>query len=284
MVSGGFAIKLSMTRAAIRATPLVLRRSWRKANSSRQTCRFLSRTAPACVPSSFGLLDSVEGPLAQAFLTVASMPVRYDLCVGRDLLVGKAFERAGVIVLDVGEAHPSVGCRGDQNQLLVRPALSPDERLVELLKRAERLAVGVDHRRAQFVQPAPGRLVGAEPQDALQVLARYAGAPRRDLEHRAETCLERLAGLLLERPRRQARLVPAVGALEHEAIALRPPPLAGAASTVWLAAPARPDPVRMAIRLSREPRIELLRSLGKVTPKTVVVVVRHPLLVGTHVA
>jgi hypothetical protein len=35
------------------------------------------------------------------------MPVRHDLGLGRDLPVGEALERVGVIVLGVGEAHPS---------------------------------------------------------------------------------------------------------------------------------------------------------------------------------
>jgi hypothetical protein len=110
-------------------------------------------------PFRLGLHDRLVGPLAEAFRTVASMPVHHDLSVGRKLPLSEVLERARVIVLDVREAHPSVGFGDHQNQLLVRPARYPDERLVELHERAERFTVGSHHRRAQLVQPASGRLV-----------------------------------------------------------------------------------------------------------------------------
>src|SRR4051812_46077326 len=141
--------------------------------------------------------------------------------------------------------------------------------------RAERLAVGAHHRRAQLVQPRPRRLVGAKAHDALEILRRDPGAPRADLEHRTEPHLERLARLLQQRAGREARLTPAFGTLEQEAIALAPHPRALAAGAGRLAAPASLDPIGPTVCLGREPRLELRRRLRKVTPQGVVVLLRH---------
>jgi hypothetical protein len=62
-------------------------------------------------------------------------------------------------IAGVGEAHAPVCLGRHQDELLVRAALSPDQRLVHLHERAERLAVRTDHRGARLVQPRPRRLV-----------------------------------------------------------------------------------------------------------------------------
>ena len=196
-------------------------------------------------PFGLGLYVSLVPARTEALLVVAGVPVRHDAGVGGDLAVGETLHSLLVIVLDVGEAHPSVCFGRDQHQLLVRSALSPDERFVGLHERAERLAVGVNHRRAQLVQPRPRRLVGTKAHDALQVLARDAGAARRDLEDGAEPHLERLVGFLQKRSGRQARLVAAHRALERRAFADRPDALAVARGAGGLAAPAGLDPVGM---------------------------------------
>ncbi len=91
-------------------------------------CRCLSRTAPACVPSSQrfsseivqwqpwtlnrivrlplgrGLHDDVVWPLAQAVLAVTGMPVRYDLGVSRDLPAGNVLSNHGGRQLDGSRA------------------------------------------------------------------------------------------------------------------------------------------------------------------------------------
>ena len=95
----------------------------------------------ALAPLGLGLDNRIVAPLAEAFLVVASVPVRCDVGVGRHLAVSEALHGVLVIVFDVGEAHSSVCLGGHQNQLLVRSALSPDERLVDLHERAERIAV-----------------------------------------------------------------------------------------------------------------------------------------------
>ena len=79
---------------------------------------------------------SLVGPLAEA-LRCCSWRARPSRRWASDAIwpSAKRFQRAFVIVLGVGEAHPSVGLGGHQNQLLVRAALSPDERLVDLHER-----------------------------------------------------------------------------------------------------------------------------------------------------
>lgn len=72
------------------------------------------------------------------------------------------------------------------------PALAVDQRLVHLDERAERLAVGPNHRRAQLLQPRLLSFIGAETHDALQVLRGNAGASSRDLEVGAEPHLQGL--------------------------------------------------------------------------------------------
>src|SRR5437764_5880510 len=69
--------------------------------------------------------------------------------------------------------------------------------------------------------------------------------------------------------------MPALGTLEQEAIALAPHARALAAGAGRLAAPTSLDPISSAVRLGREPRLELRRRLRKVTPQGVVVLLRH---------
>ena len=226
-------------------------------------------------PLRLGLYDRVVRPLVQALLVVAGVAVRHDAGVGRDLSVGEAFQRGRVIVLDVGEAHPSARLRGDQNQLLVRAAFSPDERLVDLHERAERLAVGANHRGAQLMQPRPRRAVGAEAEDALEIFGGDAGAAGADLEDRAEPDSERLVRFLQQRAGGQARLMATFSALEQKAGALGPDPRAVASGAGGLAAPAGLDPVRAAVLLGRKPSLEFRRRPRKVPPQLVVLVLRH---------
>ena len=138
-----------------------------------------------------------------------------------------------------------------------------------LHERADRLTVRAHHRRAQLVQPGPGGLVGAEAHDALQVLARDARAARRDLEDRAERHLQGLARFLQHRPRREARLMAAVGALERGALADRPHALALAPRTGRLAAPTRLDQIGAAILLGQRTAPRTPRRLRKITPQVV---------------
>ena len=89
-----------MTRAAMRATPSVLRRLWRKTNSSRYACRcfgFIAQRVRADQPAlqqrdrpvaglhgvglallGFGLHNRLVRALAEARLVVAGMPVGRD--------------------------------------------------------------------------------------------------------------------------------------------------------------------------------------------------------------
>src|ERR1700693_5814028 len=67
----------------------------------------------------------------------------------------------------------------------------------------------------------------------------------------------------------------ALRAFKQEAVALGPHARAAAAGAGGVAAPARLDPIGPAVLLGREPRLELLRRLGKVTPQVVVVLLRH---------
>src|SRR5215468_809458 len=218
-------------------------------------------------PLGLGLDHCLVRSLAQAVVVVAGVPVGHDAGVVCDLTVGEALDGARIIVLDVSEAHPSVRLGGHQNELLVRPALAADERLVDLNERAERLTVRAHHRGAQLVQPTPRRLVGAEAHDALQILTRNAGAACRDLEDRAEPHLERLAGLLQERAGREARLMAAVGALERSALADRPHTRRVAVRTGRLTAPAGLNPIGAAVLFGRKLRLEFRRSLGELTPQ-----------------
>jgi hypothetical protein len=82
-----------------------------------------------------GLHFPLVWPLAEALAVVAGVPVRHDARAGRDLRIGEAFQRGRVIVLGVGEAHPSVCLCGHQNQLFVRADLAADEGLVHLHER-----------------------------------------------------------------------------------------------------------------------------------------------------
>ena len=79
--------------------------------------------------------------IAEARRVVTGVPVGHDFRLHRDLPVGEAFQRGRIIVAGVGETN-SICFRRDPHQLLVGPALSPDERRVDLDARAERLAVG----------------------------------------------------------------------------------------------------------------------------------------------
>src|SRR6202162_1870490 len=67
----------------------------------------------------------------------------------------------------------------------------------------------------------------------------------------------------------------ALRAFKQEAVALGPHARAAAAGAGGGGAPARLDPIGPAVLLGREPRLELLRRLGKVTPQVVVVLLRH---------
>jgi len=221
-------------------------------------------------PLSLGLHFALVRARAEARRAVSGVSVGYDMCVGGDLGGREDLHRARIIVSGVSEAHAPVGLGRHQNELLVRAALSPDERLVHLHERAERLAVGAHHRRTQLVQPCPRRLVGAKAHDPLQVLGRDAVAAGADLENRAKPYLEGLPRLLQQRARRQARLMAAVRTLEQEAVALAPHSRRATARTRGRVAPARLDPVGAAVLFRREARLEFCRCLREVTPQAVV--------------
>src|SRR5215813_6656460 len=153
---GSQATSPSMTRAAMRTVPLVLR-LWRKANSSRYACRCLRpdragmcaqepalqrRDRPVaslqCVllaPLGLALHSWLVRSLAKAPFVVAGEPVGRDLGVGGDLPVGEALQSGLIVVGRVGEAHAPARLRRHQHQLLVGSALSPDEGLVDLHER-----------------------------------------------------------------------------------------------------------------------------------------------------
>jgi hypothetical protein len=78
-----------------------------------------------------------------------------------------------------------------------------------------------------------------------------------------------------QRPRRQARLVAAVGALEPKAIALPPHMRALAACAGGCAAPARLDPIGTAVLFGCEPGLKLCRRFGKIPPQIVIVSLHH---------
>jgi hypothetical protein len=64
------------------------------------------------------------------------VPIGHDFCISSNLTFGEELDGALVIVIRVGETHPSVGFGGYQNQLLVGAALSPDEGLVDLPRKS----------------------------------------------------------------------------------------------------------------------------------------------------
>jgi hypothetical protein len=51
--------------------------------------------------------------LAEALGAVSHVPVCRHVRVRGDLAVGEFFQRAGIVVVRVSEAHPSVGLRRD---------------------------------------------------------------------------------------------------------------------------------------------------------------------------
>lgn len=73
-----------------------------------------------------------------------------------------------------GSAGAALDTDDDQGFLASRPSateswfLTTDERLVDFDVAVEQLSTGDHHRSAQLVQPRPGRLVAAQPEQSLQ--------------------------------------------------------------------------------------------------------------------
>ena len=225
-------------------------------------------------PVGLGLDDSVVRPISEALFAVAGVTVRGDGSSRRDLGIGEAFHSFSVVVFRLRHADAAVGFGGDQHQRFSCP-FGPYECFIYFNVMTQFLAVRPEQRRTQLMEPRPRRIVRTEPHDPLQFLRGDAALARRDLEHCAELHLEGLVRLMKKRARRQARLMTAVSALERRALALSPHVRRGALRARGASAPAGFNPVRAAIRLGREFRLELDRRLREIAPQRILALLGH---------
>ncbi len=75
-------------------------------------------------PFGFGLHTCLMGPLAGALCVVARKSVGGDMGFGRDLAVGECLQCRLIVVVGVGETHPTVGFWRHHHQLFVWTALA----------------------------------------------------------------------------------------------------------------------------------------------------------------
>lgn len=175
-----------------------------------------------------------------------------------DALLHKAAQAGHIVVGCMRQAHPAAGLSGDhphrfsQAQALLASACAPHKALIDLYRPRKRHASRIDHGSAPLMQPAPSRLVGAQPQAALQVRRRDVGAMH---ARRAKPKPQRFAGLLHERAGCNGGLVMALKAMQA-VTADRQETLAPAARTAWCAVPAKLDQILPAGRLIREASFE----------------------------
>ena len=112
------------------------------------------------------------------------------------------------------------------------------------------------HRPPQLVQPRPGRLVAAQPENALQTQRAGPVLLRGHVPDRPEPQPQRFARVLEDRAGGHRRLPPAAGALPPH-LTHRPSPLMPACRTAETVRPAQPEQVVPTGLLGPEPRLEL---------------------------
>jgi hypothetical protein len=151
---------------------------------------------------------------------------------------------------------------GDDNEELLDGPTSgraflerADERLVDFDLARQPFPTRADHCAPEFVQPRPGRLIAAQPQELLQGERACSGLRRRHGPHRPKPDRQRRAGVLEDRAGRHGGLPTAGRALQPQA-SHRPRRRVPTSRTAEAFGPAQPLEIRAARVVGPELRLE----------------------------
>ena len=114
---------------------------------------------------------------------VSGMTIRLDRSIRLDCILGDMLDAVLVIARRMDQAHPPALFGRDQNRGFVA-FLAADIGFVDLHRALQTVTVFPNHCAANAMCPGPGSLVGAKPQDTLQISCRDSMAMHADLPYR----------------------------------------------------------------------------------------------------